>query len=243
MCSRTFFAFSLFPLTLAACLPSQSAQVPPSRTKGSVISAAWVETRGRKPPLQTFFVRLSVTNRSDHAVWYITRYYGDRPLPSKDPFQADMPWKTDYIIANAYNGEQFGGKGKFRTIGFLGADRPVSHSFMAFLLPAGGHLQHDFFPIDSWSDITSLEVWEASALKVNGQTPLEDWLPFEVMTDKETHITRQASLTTTHQDAFQRKPGKAAGDFPEEEVKAIVPTVLTKRTLSINGISPNRHPK
>jgi hypothetical protein len=197
-----------------------------------------LETRGRKPPLQTFFVRLSITNRRDQPVWYITRYYGDKPLPKEEPFQASSPWKKTYVIGNAYNGERYGGRGKFRTISFLGADRPVSHSFFAFLLPAGGHLEHDFFPIDAWSDITSWEVWEASALKINGQTPLQDWLPYEVMTDKETHITRQASLSTMHQDAFQWKPGRSASDFPEEEVKSIVPTILAKRTLRIKGIAP-----
>ncbi len=207
-------------------------------TNSSIISVEFVEKRGMKPPLRCFHVRLSVKNTHKHAVWYITRYWGDHPLAANKPFKAITPWKRGYEIHNVYNGDRFGGKGTFRSTRFIGADPPGEdqHSFVAFRLPAGGHLRHDFFPIESWSDIASIEIWEASALQVNGEIPLEEWLPYEVTSSVETHITKKAHWGVVHSGAFQWKDGKSTAVYPKEQVKSIVPTVMLKHDLAIKRI-------
>ena len=210
-------------------------------TNASVISAKFVEKRGNKPPMRCFYVRLSVTNTHDHATWYVTRYWGDHALSTNSPFKAIVPWKRGYEIHYAYNGGRFGGKGKFRSTRFIGADPPgeEQHSFAAFLLPAGGTLRHDYFPVETWSDITRLEIWEVSQLLINAKTPLEDWLPYEVASSRETHITKKAHWEMMHSGAFQLKEGKGVGDYPTEQVKSIVPTVMVKHSILIEGL-PNK---
>lgn len=221
-------------VALVACTLS-SILVASASAQIADISASWVETRARTPPRRTVFVRLEIANHRDQPTWYITRYYGDRPLPDDTPFQARVPWKTEQLAVKASSGQRHGGAGSFRMVSFVGAEHPVAHSFVAFLLPAGGHLAHDFFPLEAWSDVASCEIWEASALKVNGRIPLEEWLPYVVASDESTHITREAATTTTDRDAFQWKPGNSAHDVAAVQVQAIVPTILTKRTLPIRG--------
>jgi len=62
-------------------------------------------------------------------------------------------------------------------------------------------------------------------VKVKRQTLLEDSLPLETATTKETHITRQASEKTIDNGALQRKPGSQSRLSERGEVKATVPTV------------------
>ena len=207
-------------------------------TNASTISAQFVEKRGMKPPMRCFYVRLSVTNTHTHATWFITRYWGDHPLATNAPFRAASPWKRGYEIHNAYNGDPFGGKGKFRSTRFIGASPTgeQQHSFEAFLLPAGGTLRHDYFAVEAWSDIAHLEIWEASQLLVNGKTPLEDWLPYEVVSSAETHIAQKPTWETMRDGAFQWKEGKGSTDYPVEQVTSIVPTVIFKHHIPIEGL-------
>ena len=229
----------LFLLTPFSVLPgAEHDKEAKEVAKPSVINVKFVEKRGMKPPLRCFHVQLSIKNTHKHPVWYITRYWGDHPLAKDNSFKAINPWKRGYEIHNAYNGDRFGGKGKFRTTHFIGADPPGKdqHSFVAFRLPAGGVLKHDFFPIESWSDISSIEIWEASSLQVNGKRPLEEWLPYQVTSSVETHITKKAYWEVMHSGAFQWKDGMSTADYPKEQVTFIIPTVMIRHDLSIKGI-------
>ena len=207
-------------------------------TNASSISVQFVSKRGGKPPMRFFYVSLSATNTHKHVTWFITRYWGDHPLATNAPFKAISPWKTGYVIHNAYSGDSFGGKGKFRTTRFIGASPKgeQQHSFEAFLLPAGGMLRHDFFNVEAWADISHLEIWEATQLLVNGKTPLEDWLPYEVVSSAETHITQKSTWEPVGKGAFQWKTGKGSSDYPTEQVLSIVPTVIYRHDIPIEGL-------
>lgn len=235
----------LFLLTTSNTAGARDDMETTEVTEPSVIKVKFVEKRCLKPPLCTFYVQLSVKNAHKNSVWYITRYWGDSPLAKDKPFKAKSPWKRGYEIPNDYHGDRFEGKGKFRTTSFIGTSPPGkdNHSFVAFRLPPGGTLKHDYFPIESWSDIASIEIWEASSLLVNGEIPFEDWLPYEVTSSEETYITKKAARWVERSSVvFQWKKGMNRDDYPKQEVKAIIPDVLTKQILPIKGIGKKEDP-
>lgn len=140
------------------------------------VTARFIRKRGGKPPMRFFDAKLVMRNPRDHAVWLLTGYYADQPLADKGVFQSnfDQPFGCD-----EYAGAAKGGKGKAVQIHFLG--KP---SFRAFYLPAQATVAFEDYPIESWSDVTGVEFWEASSVLVNGRTPLEKWLPYQTLNDE-----------------------------------------------------------
>jgi len=189
------------------------------------VTAKFIRKRGGKPPMRFVDVKLEMRNSRDHPVWLLTRYSGDEPLPEKGDFQSgsDQPFG-----GQEYDGAAKGGEGKAVEVHFLG--KP---SFRAFYLPAKATIAFENFEVESWSDVTRVEFWEASSLRVNGRTPLEKWLPYPTLSDGAVVVPSGTDWKNLDWDADKLR-GRA--DYPKEAVKTVTAVVEKKWTVPITGI-------
>src|SRR5262249_25075644 len=140
------------------------------------VSVKFLGKTGGKPPMRLYDLALEMTNPRDHPVWLLLPYYGDEVLPDKGAFQSnfDQPFGGP-----EYAGAARGGGGKAVEVHFLG-----DPSFRAFRLPARAKVALARFTVETWSDITQTQFVEASSLRVNDRTPLEEWLPYTTLSDR-----------------------------------------------------------
>ncbi len=201
------------------------------------ISVEHVATQWRnlKPPLRVYYIELKIRNQRSTPTWYITRYSGDKALISEPSFQMIDPWKKGYFIPSSVKSTTRENGSWFESLRVI-ADRTEngSHSFEAFLLPAKGVLHHSYFGIEAWAPIDSVEIWEVSALLVDGKTPLEDWLPFDVSSTPTVTITKDDVEDWRFKMLSSRlKPGKTWEDWPADGVKNLTPKVVRKHLFPI----------
>ena len=182
-----------------------------------------IDKQDGKPPMRSFHVGLVLRNHHDEPVWFVLPYYGDRPLPADGKFKNTGGFARP-LEADAYDGDRFGGKGRAVKVTFLG------DGFHAFRLPPAGSLTFADYPIECWSDIRRVEVWEVAELRVNGHTPLEDWLPYKTLSDTRVLIPFWAKTDGLDWDAARSQPRT---DYPKEPVHFVTARVLKKWDLPL----------
>jgi hypothetical protein len=185
--------------------------------------ATFLGVKGGKPPLRFFRVALDLENPRDYPVWFLTRYYGDKPLAANGVFKADGG------PSQPFGGQGYdAGKGKVVAVHYLGND-----PFIGLYVPANARIKYDEYTIEAWDDITGMELWEVSSLKVNGRTPLEKWLPYETTSDSKAIIPAQTDWTNFDWDAVKLR---SRTDYPKEEVKTVNASGVSKWTIPIKAI-------
>lgn len=186
------------------------------------VEIRYLSTRGGKPPLRFVKVELTMTNRRDEPLWFITRYYGDQALQG-EPFKGDRRDRTP-MEARASPGR---GGGRTIELRFYGP----AH-FRACRLPPGGVVRYEAYSIDAWSDIREFEVWEVRSISVNGTTPLETWLPYKTMSDGDVVVPEGAESQNLNWDPARSRP---RDDLPSDPVEFISTDVVKKWIVPIEG--------
>ncbi|MFL5341885.1 MAG: WD40 repeat domain-containing protein, partial [Gemmataceae bacterium] len=204
--------------------------VPPTKPV-TQIKATFIRKQDGKPPMRAFHVKLEMTNPGDKPIWLLLGYYRDL-LPSRTgKFTSEAADGQPQCFTGKYfDGEKKGGQGKAIEISYIGGD-----GFRAFHLPPRSAMTFDDFAIESWSDIKWIDVLEASELRVNGKTPLQEWLPYPTMSDQQVRIPANTDWGNLDWDA---KTLKSRTDYPNEKVEFVKPTVLTMRLIPIIGLAP-----
>jgi len=174
------------------------------------VRADFLERREGKPPSKFHFVRLTLVNSQNKAVWFVLPYWGDRPLSQTGLFTNDK-------VGQPFGGFAFAGEGGSAVrVQMYGGE-----GFKAFRLPAKGRLELDDYSIDASKYIDEIEVMETRELKVNGKTPLEKWLPYATTCDEKVMVRPLGILATwTDLDWDATKRGKR-DDYPKEKVENV----------------------
>jgi RNA polymerase sigma factor (sigma-70 family) len=181
------------------------------------VSVKFLGKRGGKPPAERYDLALEMTNPRDHPVWLLLPYYGDEVLPDKGVFKSnfDQPFGGE-----DYDGGPNGGEGKAVEIHFLG-----DPSFRAFRLPAKAKVAFARFGVETWSHIARTQFAEASSLRVNDRTPLEEWLPYATLCDRTASIPAGTDWRNKDWDPAKLR---SRTDYPKEVVKTVTAVIERK---------------
>ena len=116
-------------------------------------------------------VDLTLTNNHDFPMWFVFADSSNELLRHDGRFSSDYDVRRIQFGASAYQE----GKGTAVVLSHYGAD-----GFLAIRMPKKGRLYWAGFVVSAPSPIRFVDVWEVRSLKVNGTTPLEKWLPYDV---------------------------------------------------------------
>ncbi|MBP3956351.1 sigma-70 family RNA polymerase sigma factor [Gemmata sp. G18] len=191
-------------------------------TREPPAKAIFLDQREGKPPMRTVFVSLELTNPRNEPVWLLTRYSGDKPLAESGKFLAteDTP---QAFVGDSYRSTKDGGMGEAVRVSFIGG-------FHAFYLAPEATVRFDRYPIECWKDVDQIEVWEVSALRVNGRTALDEWLPYRTKSDVNVRVPAGTPATNLDWDA---RTAKSRTDYPKERVEFVRAEPIRKWLLPI----------
>jgi hypothetical protein len=189
-------------------------------------------TEAKRPFPSTIHFRLEIENPTDRLVWLATSFGADSKFPQGGKFKADVEEGFPFSCIRL-DGAFKDGKGVAYVVAFLGFDR-----FTAFGLPPRSKVTIDDFEV-AGEDVRRFDVWEASALLVQGKTPLEKWLPFSPICDAAVRIPSGVKWVDALEDP---KTNDVRGDLPKDKVEFV--TLERSRTISVSleGYQgPHRH--
>lgn len=176
-----------------------------------------IKTSPSKPPLKFYSFKLRLMNRQAEPRWFVFRYRD--PLPESGRFDCYSDEK------HCFSSNQFtkaGGeeKGSVIVVNFLGHD-----TFTAIRLPAGGDIALGHYFISTASPVSDFEIWEVDSLLVNAKTPVEQWLPYPVLSDQSVHLGEREKMTVLDWD---KKLGDYRRDYPDEKVEFVTAHAIRK---------------
>lgn len=203
---------------------SQPASRPGSRpTRVKVRPApATIRMRGEqvsKPPSRTFLVDLTLTNRQAHETWFLIQYSASEALSRSGRFS------TVGSFPVPLEGKQWS-EGAARAVLIQCYGTP---SFKALRLPPRSTLHLRRYDVDSRGELTQLEVFEASALLVNGRTPLERWLPYKTLSAP----GRVDCSRDWKNLAWDHKRNVNRTDYPKEKINFVQARVTGRWTVPV----------
>lgn len=195
-------------LTPELLLTEPTTQAPPKPEPQCPVDVRFLSKKRTSSHCDYLF-ELKITNPTNKPRWFIFRQDADRPLREDEIFSSSAPNLLPFA-SYRLNSSESGGKGEITRVLYKGAN-----SFIAFrLLPRATILLHKFhqFALGKYKEF---EVWQASDILVNSKTPLEEWLPYNVMSTKEAVITDKVDevpLDLNHNRTRQRT------DYPKEKI-------------------------
>jgi hypothetical protein len=206
MPSRYLHLFTLlFPVVLlTSCLGD------PPLVEDSPIQAAYLGMRKGKPPLLIHSVRITLENQHDQPVWFVLPDRGNEPLPEYGAFP------IAHWTEHPFQGKLFKGDGGSA----IEVSMYGSNGFRAYRLPAKGRLELDDYNLDADKALGQLWVLEALALKVNGTTPLEEWLPYQTTSGDQVRVTIEGFSDWTNLDWDSKKHARR-NDYPADKVEEV----------------------
>ncbi len=209
------------PATFTPAAPIFGESVLDASSDASPVAVKLLGVRVGKPPLRFFYVRLTLTNRREHPVWLLFPYWIDDPLPATPVFTADRSLGAPFV------GKGHGGEGgQAVEVALLG-----NPGFRVFHLPPRGRVVFDAYSFEGWKDVTSVDVWEVAALKVNGVRALERWLPYTTLSDPDVHVGMDAPQWTNLD--WDRERGGSRVDYPDEPVREVTAEILQRRRITL----------
>ena len=121
-------------LTITVVGVAQAADAP--------VRVEYMSSRGGKPPMRFFSVRLTLVNDRDQPVWFVLPYWGGTPLVESGVF------KNENAPADTFGGTRFEGQGGSAVeVSKYGDD-----GFKAFRLPAKGQVELDGYDIEAFKE-------------------------------------------------------------------------------------------
>jgi hypothetical protein len=201
----------------AACREAEQDDVPPIEVKHLGVS------RGKS---QIHVLQVTLVNRHDRPLWFVVPGDLERPLEKSGTFKNNTSSKKA-----PFGGFRHYAKGDLDSTderrAIVELDFNGSDTFTAFHVPAHGRIVLDgltkFAPRDfKFSEFSGFTAFEAKDLLVNGNTPIEDWLPFDTMSSEMAEVAREP---LTRQSLNWDKIRRAErDDYPTERVEFIQAT-------------------
>ena len=166
-------------------------------------------------------VALSLTNEHDFPVWFVVAYWGNQALPSDGVYRLG-DWHDKPFEAAAYDD----GKGRAVVVGYFGSD-----GFNALLFPPHARITFENWVVDANTPVHEWEVCQAKSLLVNGKTPLEQWLPYDVHSDRQAVISSGLHSANWRSLDFElERTGKSAA-YPAGQIHFVKAELLGCFTL------------
>jgi hypothetical protein len=195
-----------FVVTFTGCL-SMGLLVGAARPADSPVRVRYLG-RLKDKGITSHYFRISLKNRQEMPVWFVLPYYAHDPLPK------------DGLLVNDTHEQPFtkvlyGGQGGTAVeVKFDGG--MLGHKLTAFRLPPKGRLILEKYRIGAWTrfKFSKFVVWETPVLKVNGKTPLENWLPFRTTSAKKVKVTNRS------QDLSDTTP-RTKQHYPKDHVEKV----------------------
>ncbi|MDX2361857.1 MAG: hypothetical protein QNK23_13695 [Crocinitomicaceae bacterium] len=148
--------------------------------------------------------------------WYIFPYYLNESLPEDGIFNAYDNWETQYIVGRKYPEalDTF----QIIEIGFIGPDK-----FVAFCLGPKSNIVYERYSMSSWGDSQYREVdyWEVENLMVNGETPFDKWLPYDVVCSTGSLLNSSHASYGCLNLNWNKETSGSRTDYPKESVSHI----------------------
>ena len=184
------------------------------------------KTKG-EAPYRDFHLDVTLTNDRAKPVWFITRYYGDTPLPTDDMFTS-VSNKILQFASFSYDGTTAGGKGTVVKVTFIGKKK-----FIAFHLMPKTTIRMRDFVIPAIRRFKEFEVWEADQVLVNSRRGLGQWLPYSTKSANGADIRKDSKVKK-----LDLKPNgtEQRDDYPRGGVDNIWVMPLHKWNIEIEGI-------
>jgi hypothetical protein len=217
--------FALILCSLAAhsvCSAAEDAHREKTTPEDPPMDAVLVSyARAGKPPLPTYKMKLTITNRHDRALWYVIPYFADVPLNESGEFACS---RRDRYPIDVF--EMHGDEGRIVAVGMSASDRT---GFYAFRIPASGRIIWQNWITLSHrgaAKVQDLDVWEATDLIVNGTVKLEKWLPYDLLSSENVNVVREggpfSSWAVDRRDLnWDREKGRPRTDLPTDVVKLV----------------------
>jgi hypothetical protein len=196
-----------------------------NQTENSIpVKIKFVRQQGGKPPLKFNFVNLSITNNSDSLRWYLFPMDLEDSLKADGNFKAYSSWTTGDLCGRKYPDSIT--KYQIIDIEFLSPD-----AFVAICIPPKSSMTFENYMMDSNGDslFHEAEVWEVKNLMVNGKTPLNKWMPYDVVCSKNVHVkAKYGSGWEWSNPDWDRNTNKSRTDYPKENVTFIQAVGINK---------------
>jgi len=183
------------------------------------VSATFISKKQSKPPQKFIDASLVLTNNSNSTLWVVLPHWCDKPLKLKSPVRFKKGFEPTWICADGFNTGTYekvveGSKGKTirLTVLFVAEDE----AFCLLRLPLHGRVEFERYQFMMSSKyVQSFRVWTAEEIKVNGNEPLEKWLPYETLSDLQTLVPANASSDNLN---FDSKLFRTRTDFRKDAI-------------------------
>ena len=170
------------------------------------------------------FIRaaLVLTNSSKTPLWFVLPYRCDEPPRLDNPLRIPKGFKPTWICADGFNTGPYhraveGSKGKAIQLNVLNVTE--DKAFCLFRLPPGGRVEFESYQFEMWSDyVRSFKSWTAEEITVNGKEPLQNWLPYETLSDAQTFVPANAQSDNLNWDV---KLLSDRADFRKESISKL----------------------
>lgn len=196
------------------------AQEVRSESRADIVATVIRRTDGIEGKGRFTYVNLKIQNRIDKAIWVVF------PAQAEEGFPANGVFKEEPSPVEPFPAYKIpGGKEAAIRISLPGGSE-------AFRLPARARFEADGYLLMSHKDIDRVAMMDAEELMVNGKTPLQKWLPFEVTSGGNVRVDYEKDVEL----CLNVEPGtnKRRKDFPSESVEKVVPTEFKVRTLQLS---------
>jgi hypothetical protein len=178
--------------------------------------------------MKSIWAVLVLTNSSKSPLWFVLPYQCDEPPKLNSPLRILKGLQPTWISAHGFNTGAYykaveGSKGKTIQLKILYVIE--DKGFCLFRLPPGGRVEFESYQFEMRSEyVHSFKAWTAEEITVNGKEPLQNWLPYETLSDAQTLVPANAESDNLTWDA--KLLGNRA-DFRKEPI--------TKLDLKITG--------
>jgi hypothetical protein len=171
---------------------------------------------------------MSLANPHDTPIWVLLLDSNAGPVPETNVF--DSGGHLNDFGRSVY----FGTEGA--VVELVSYSRPM---FRAFRLPSQGEVVFEHYTIEApTKDLKVIDVWEVSELRVNGTTPLDQWLPYKTLSDK--RVLLNAKAVSEWLDNPKLATVKR-GEYPKEKVERVTANVLHRWKIPVRRL-PHEQP-
>lgn len=177
---------------------------PPARISVTV----WGMEPGLKGKGVRSYCNMRFENPRDTEVWIVFPCDGDKGVPADGILEIREP-RVLPMSSRRY----FAKDGDIVLVS-------VDKEFYAIRIPAKGCVEALRFTRLSFEALTDIEVMEAEQLLVNGKTPIEEWIPYSTISDKNAKIDFEET-GNVNLDKDPQLAKKVAAKYPNENVESV----------------------
>lgn len=205
-----------------------------NKTEATALFSIEVLAAEDLPPVKGVYVKLMIRNNHKMPMWYLLPRAANQSLGTSSKLVAQTNRKQPFN-SKLYKGtinEQ--NEGQLIEVTMYGDN---SKGFKAFYVPPMSSITFRNYEINEGELVENMELWSATELWVNSKKPLEDWLPYEVLSDAnvKVHCNKNSGCDWDNLD-WDDNADKARTDYPKETVSYIQAKSPKKHYISLKGI-------